>query len=82
MNRQLLGLEPPHVMLLHDNRLNSDTIDAVLKLFEEKGYAFVSLGEAESDAAYSIPDTYIASGPMWGIVGESQERTSGGQAGT
>jgi peptidoglycan/xylan/chitin deacetylase (PgdA/CDA1 family) len=67
LNRQVLGYEPPHVMVLHDNRLNSDTIDAVLKLFEEKGYTFVSLGEAQSDAAYSIPDTYITEfGPMWG----------------
>ena len=54
-------------MLLHDNRLNSDTIDSVLRLFERKGYGFVSLDKAQSDAAYRIPDTYITEyGPMWG----------------
>jgi peptidoglycan/xylan/chitin deacetylase (PgdA/CDA1 family) len=67
LNKRVLGYEPPQVMVLHDNRLNSDTIDSVLKLFERKGYAFVSLGKAQSDAAYVIPDTYITEyGPMWG----------------
>ena len=38
-----------------------------VQLFERKGYAFVSLGKAQSDVAYSIPDTYITEyGPMWG----------------
>ena len=67
LNKRVLGHEPPQVMLLHDNRLNSDTIDSVLRLFERKGYAFVSLDKAQSDAAYRIPDTYITEyGPMWG----------------
>lgn len=67
LNKRVLGHEPPQVMLLHDNRLNSDTIDGVLRLFERKGYAFVSLDKAQSDAAYRIPDTYITEyGPMWG----------------
>jgi len=67
LNKLVLGYEPPQVMVLHDNRLNGDTIGSVLRLFERKGYAFVSLGTAQSDAAYSIPDTYITEyGPMWG----------------
>jgi hypothetical protein len=54
-------------MLLHDNRLNADVIESVFELFEKMGYKFVSLSTAESDAAYSIPDTYITQyGPMWG----------------
>lgn len=67
LNKRVLGYEPPQVMLLHDNRLNADVIKGVLELFERKAYKFVSLSAAESDAAYSIPDTYITQyGPMWG----------------
>jgi hypothetical protein len=55
------------VMLLHDNRLNSDVIEQVLKIFENMGYRFVSLDWAQADAAYRTPDTYITKfGPMWG----------------
>jgi peptidoglycan-N-acetylglucosamine deacetylase len=67
LSGQVLGYEPPQVMLLHDNRLNADVVDEVLRLFQHKGYRFVSLRTAQSDPAYSIPDTYITPyGPMWG----------------
>ena len=67
LNKQVLGYEPPEIMLLHDNQLNADMIDDVLALFQVKGYSFVSLGEAESDPIYKQPDTFITSdGPMWG----------------
>jgi peptidoglycan/xylan/chitin deacetylase (PgdA/CDA1 family) len=67
LNKQVLGYEPPEVMLLHDNRLNADVIEKVLRFFEEKRYRFVSLDEAQSDAAYRTPETYITKfGPMWG----------------
>lgn len=36
LNKQVLGYEPPEVMLLHDNLLNADSIGAVLRLFEQK----------------------------------------------
>jgi peptidoglycan-N-acetylglucosamine deacetylase len=67
LNRQVFGYEPPQVMLLHDNRLNADVIEELLKLFSRKLYRFVSLASAQSDAAYRTPDTYITKfGPMWG----------------
>ena len=67
LNKQVLGYEPPEVMLLHDNRLNGDVIEEVLRLFEARHYQFVTLDRAQSDAAYRIPDTYITKfGPMWG----------------
>jgi peptidoglycan/xylan/chitin deacetylase (PgdA/CDA1 family) len=67
LNRQVLGYEPPEVMLLHANPLNAELIEQVLALFESRGYRFVSLAEAQSDAAYRTPDTYITKfGPMWG----------------
>ena len=67
LNKQVFGYEPPQVMLLHDNRLNADVIEKVLQLFEEKQYRFVSLDEAQADAAYRTPETQITKfGPMWG----------------
>jgi peptidoglycan/xylan/chitin deacetylase (PgdA/CDA1 family) len=67
LNRQVFGYEPPQVMLLHDNHLNADVIEQLLKLFSKKLYKFVSLAKAQSDAAYRTPDTYITKfGPMWG----------------
>ena len=67
LNKRVLGYEAPQVMLLHANRLNAAVIDDLLKMFETKKYRFISLGSAESDKAYSIPDTFITPyGPMWG----------------
>jgi peptidoglycan-N-acetylglucosamine deacetylase len=67
LNKRVLGYEPPEVMLLHANRLNAEAIDNILELFEKREYKFVSLGTAQSDAAYGIADTFITPyGPMWG----------------
>ena len=67
LNRQVLGYEPPEIMLLHANQMNAEWIDDVVALFEKKGYRFVSLSEAESNPIYKQPDSYISSnGPMWG----------------
>ena len=67
LNQQVFGYEPPQVMLFHDSRLNADMIEQLLKLFKDKRYRFVTLDEAQSDPAYSTPDTFITSfGPMWG----------------
>jgi peptidoglycan/xylan/chitin deacetylase (PgdA/CDA1 family) len=67
LNRQVLGYEPPEIMLLHDNQLNADTLNDVLAVFEQKQYRFVSLAEATADPVYQQPDTYITQyGMMWG----------------
>lgn len=67
LNRQVFGYDPPHIMLLHDNVLNADTVEEVITLFEERRYRFVSLGEALKDPAYAVPETFITKfGPMWG----------------
>lgn len=67
LHRQLFSHEIPHVMLLHANRLNADTIESILKLFERMGYRFVTLQQAQSDSAYRTSDTFISEyGPMWG----------------
>jgi peptidoglycan/xylan/chitin deacetylase (PgdA/CDA1 family) len=67
LDKQVLGYDPPHVMLLHDSPLNGDTIEQVISLFRQRGYSFVSLAEALQDHAYSVPETFITKyGPMWG----------------
>jgi peptidoglycan/xylan/chitin deacetylase (PgdA/CDA1 family) len=66
VDAQIFGYEPPEIMLLHDNPLNAEMMGNILTLFKERGYRFVSLGQAESDAAYQTPETFITSyGPMW-----------------
>ena len=67
LNKQVLGREPPQVVLLHDNKLNADAADEVFSIFEHKGFKFVSLAQAQSDPAYQGPDTfYTKFGWMWG----------------
>lgn len=66
LSQQVLGYEPPEVMLLHDNKLNADALGDVLALFERAGYRFVTLEIAQRDPAYQIPDTVVTpDGPMW-----------------
>lgn len=67
LSQQVLGYEPPQIMLIHDNQLNADVIDELLTLFEKRHYRWVTLGEAEKDPVYRTPETLITKyGPMWG----------------
>lgn len=67
LDRKALGYEPPAIMLLHVNRLNADTLGEILGLFEDAGYDFISLEEAQADPAYrQLPASATELGPMWG----------------
>ncbi len=67
LNAQVLGYEPPEIMLIHDNQLNADVIEQLLALFEQKEYRWVSLSQAEADPVYQAPDNFVTKyGPMWG----------------
>ena len=67
LDRQVFGRDVTHIMLLHDSPLNAEMIEAVIALFEQRGFRFVTLDEALQDSAYAIPETYITKfGPMWG----------------
>ena len=66
LNNQVFGYEPPHIMLLHANRLNAAMIDAVLSLFEKRHYKFVTLDEAEADPAFATSEFVTPYGWMWG----------------
>ena len=64
--REVLGYEPPQVLLLHANLLNADTLPALLAMFTRRGYRFVSLQEALNDPAYARPDTFVGRyGSSW-----------------
>ena len=63
---QVFGREIPHVMLLHDSRLNADTLDQILRIFEKLNYRFVRLQQAQADPAYRTPDYVSQYGLMWG----------------
>jgi DUF1680 family protein/peptidoglycan/xylan/chitin deacetylase (PgdA/CDA1 family) len=60
------GGDIPQILLIHSNELHTDALDALLARIEQRGYGFVTLGEAMKNAAYTTPDEYIGtSGPSW-----------------
>ena len=65
LSRQVLGYEPPQIALLHLNRINAEALDAILTLYRDRGYGFVSLSDAQADPAYTAPARYTTKfGPM------------------
>jgi peptidoglycan/xylan/chitin deacetylase (PgdA/CDA1 family) len=66
LSRDLFGREIPQVLLIHDNQLNTECLDALLTKLEHRGYKFASLDQAMSDPAYATPDNYVgATGISW-----------------
>jgi peptidoglycan-N-acetylglucosamine deacetylase len=57
--KQIMGYEPKQILLLHGNQLEADHIGELLDVMRKRGYRFISLEDALSDQAYSLPDTYI-----------------------
>jgi peptidoglycan-N-acetylglucosamine deacetylase len=71
--REVLGRDIPHVLLLHMNAINADTLDDVLNILERRGYRFVTMDEALRDPAYAQPDTYVGRDGLswihrWGLA--------------
>jgi len=66
LSRDLIGYEPKQVILLHANWLEADHIGELLDLLRKRGYQFVTLQNALSDPAYSMPDEYVGEeGTNW-----------------
>jgi peptidoglycan-N-acetylglucosamine deacetylase len=57
--KQIMNYEPKQILLLHANQLEADHISELIELFHKRGYRFITLEEALSDQAYSLPDTFI-----------------------
>ena len=65
-SRKLFGREIPQVFLMHDNEINTETLDELLRLLEKRGYQFVTLDEALADSAYATPDRFVGTaGISW-----------------
>ena len=59
LSRDTLGYELPQILLLHDNRLNADTLDDLVAMARRRGYRFISVDEALKDPAYRRQDAYV-----------------------
>jgi peptidoglycan-N-acetylglucosamine deacetylase len=65
-SKDLIGYEPKQILLLHGNWLEADHISEVLDVIRKRGYRFITLEDALSDPAYSMPDDYIGEeGTVW-----------------
>jgi peptidoglycan/xylan/chitin deacetylase (PgdA/CDA1 family) len=60
--RAFFGRDIPQILLVHANRLNADQFDRIAAMLVKRGYRFVTLDAAVSDAAYSSPDTFTGKG--------------------
>jgi peptidoglycan/xylan/chitin deacetylase (PgdA/CDA1 family) len=56
---KFLGYEPKQILLLHGTQLEADHIGDLLRLMRKRGYRFITLADALSDQAYSLPNTFV-----------------------
>jgi peptidoglycan/xylan/chitin deacetylase (PgdA/CDA1 family) len=56
---QTIGYEPKQILLLHASQLEADHIGELMDVLRKRGYRFIPLGDALSDQAYSLPDTFV-----------------------
>ncbi|MDQ6801484.1 MAG: polysaccharide deacetylase family protein [Acidobacteriota bacterium] len=71
--REVVGRPIAHILLLHMNALNADMLDDLLRLFERRGYRFITVDEALRDPAYALPDGYAGPNGIswihrWGVA--------------
>ena len=59
LSMKVVGYEPRQILLLHASRLEADHIGELLDVLRKRGYRFITLQDALSDSAYSLPDTYV-----------------------
>ena len=66
LSKQIVGYEPKQILLLHGNWLEADHIGELADLIRKRGYRFITLEDALSDQAYSLPDSYVGEeGTSW-----------------
>jgi peptidoglycan/xylan/chitin deacetylase (PgdA/CDA1 family) len=66
LSQSLFGRQIAQIADLHVNGVNADVLDDLLSLLEKRGYSFVSLETALSDAAYQTRDEFVGSaGISW-----------------
>lgn len=66
LSLELFGYEIKHVLLLHASSLNADHFGELAHMIEGRGYNFVSVSEALTDAAYGVSAPCVgAEMPSW-----------------
>ncbi|HET9405605.1 MAG TPA: polysaccharide deacetylase family protein [Candidatus Sulfotelmatobacter sp.] len=55
----VVGYEPKQILLLHASQLEADHIGELLDVLRRRGYRFITLENALTDSAYSLPDTFV-----------------------
>jgi beta-lactamase regulating signal transducer with metallopeptidase domain len=64
--REVTGREIPQVLMLTAGALNADCFDDLAAMMKRRGYTFVTMEQATSDEAYSLPDNYTGErGDSW-----------------
>ena len=59
LSTKITGYEPKQILLLHASNLEADHIGELMDVLRKRGYRFITLEDALSDPAYSLPDTYV-----------------------
>ncbi len=59
LSAKIVGYEPKQILLLHASNLEADHIGELMDVLRKRGYRFITLQDALSDQAYSLPDTYV-----------------------
>ena len=65
ISRELFGYELPQILLIHCSEMNSVSLRDSITIMRKRGYSFITLEEAMSDAAYARPDTFTGPGGSW-----------------
>ncbi len=55
----------PHILMLHVNQLNADSLDSILMSLQSRGYHFQSLEETLQHPVYSQPTQAVKFGIHW-----------------
>ena len=72
MSKELFGRNIKNILLLHANELNADNFDALIKIFRDKGYQFITVEDALKDEIYRFPDKYAPTSDWLGHWAFSQ----------
>jgi hypothetical protein len=63
---EMFGRDIPQTMVLTPSRLITDTADEFFTLVSKRGYSFITIEEAQSDAAYRTKEDFVGtSGISW-----------------
>lgn len=65
LSQDFFGRQINQVLLVHSNMINADHFDKIIQMLKDRGYEFISLDEALTDTAYSMPDGQMKWGRSW-----------------